>query len=52
MSNKKEIKQYCFQSISHVFRHSIKDLSGLRGWILMEDSGLETLLVALSMIKI
>ncbi len=45
-------KQYRFQSISHVFWYSIEDNSGFRGWILIQDSVLETLLVVDYMIKI
>ncbi len=45
-------KQYEFQSISHVFGHSTEDISGLCKWIFMQDSVLETLLVALYTIKI
>ncbi len=45
------IYTYEFQSISHVFGHSIEDISGLRGWILLQDSVLETLWVPLCMIK-
>jgi hypothetical protein len=44
-------KQCEFQWISQAFWHKIKDISGLRGWILTQDSVLETLLVALFMIK-
>jgi hypothetical protein len=41
-----------FWPISHAFWHKIEDISGFRGWILMKDSVLETLWVALCMIKI
>ncbi len=41
-----------FWPISHFFWHKIEDISGFRGWILMKDSALETLWVALFMIKI
>jgi hypothetical protein len=39
------LKQHGFQSISQVFGHSIEDICGLCGWILMKDSVLVTLLV-------
>jgi hypothetical protein len=38
-------KECEFYSISHVFGHKIEDIFGFRGWILMKDSVLETLLV-------
>ncbi len=47
-----EKKNYWFYSISHVSWHKMEYISGLRGWILMNDTFLETLWVALFMIKI
>ncbi len=45
-------KQYEILSISHVFRHSINDIFWSSGWILMQGSVLETLLVVDYIIKI
>ncbi len=47
-----EKKNYWFYSISLVSWHKMENISGLRGWILMNDTFLETLWVALFMIKI
>jgi hypothetical protein len=46
------LKQYEILSISHVFWDSIDDISRSSGWILMQDSVLETLLVVDSTTKI
>ncbi len=43
--------QHHFQPILRVFWHKIENIFGLRGWILMNDGILETLWVALSIIK-
>jgi hypothetical protein len=40
-----------FQPILRVVRHKIEDIFGHRGWILINDSILETLWVVLSIIK-
>ncbi len=47
-----EKKNYWFYSISLVSWHKMEDISGLREWILMNDTFLESLWVALFMIKI
>ncbi len=43
--------QHHFHPISLVFWHKVKDISGLRGWILMNNGILEMLWVVLSIIK-
>ncbi len=50
--NSSREKKYRFFSISLVSWHKIEDISGLSGWISMKNIFLETLWVALFMIKI